>query len=65
VFGAGNLVHQGISNIPKAIKLLSDALIIINPLIKNELLVVTFFYRYISKIKSLAYFGYGTKIQGL
>jgi squalene monooxygenase len=65
VFGAGNLVHQGISNIPKAIKLLSDAFTIINPLIKNELLVVTFFYRFFSKIKPLAYLGYGTKIQGL
>ena len=37
VFGAGNLLRQGISNSPKAIKLLKDAFTIIKPLIKNEL----------------------------
>jgi 2-polyprenyl-6-methoxyphenol hydroxylase-like FAD-dependent oxidoreductase len=37
VFGAGNLIRQSISNLPKAIKLLKDAFIIIKPLIKNEL----------------------------
>ncbi|MDD2737765.1 MAG: FAD-dependent monooxygenase [Methylomonas lenta] len=37
VFGAGNLIRQSISNLPKAIKLLKDAFFIIKPLIKNEL----------------------------
>lgn len=38
VFGAGNLVRHNISNIPKAITLLSDAFSIIRPLVKNEIL---------------------------
>ncbi|OAI18367.1 hypothetical protein A1359_05085 [Methylomonas lenta] len=37
VFGACNLLQQSISNIPKALKLLKDAFVIIKPLIKNEL----------------------------
>ena len=63
VFGARNLVRNNISNLPKAIKLLSDAFVIIKPLIKNEISPVAFFYHYLAKIKSLAYFGYGANIQ--
>lgn len=36
-FGACNLLQQSMSNIPKALKLLKDAFVIIRPLIKNEL----------------------------
>ncbi len=43
LFGASNLVRQNISNISKAIKLLSDATSIIKPLIKNEISVMSFF----------------------
>ncbi|MDD5411138.1 MAG: FAD-dependent monooxygenase [Methylobacter sp.] len=63
VFGARNLVRHNISNLPKAIKLLSDAFIIIKPLIRNEISLVAFFYHYLAKIKSLAGFGYGANIQ--
>ena len=63
VFGARNLVRNNISNLPKAIKLLSDAFVIIKPLIKNEISPVAFFYHYLAKIKSLAYFGHGANIQ--
>jgi squalene monooxygenase len=37
VFGAFDLVRQGINNLPKATKILWDALLIIKPLAKNEL----------------------------
>jgi squalene monooxygenase len=37
VFGAYDLVRENIANIPKATKILSDALTIIRPLAKNEL----------------------------
>lgn len=63
VFGAGNLVGHNISNIAKAITLLSDAVAIIMPLIKNELPSISFYYRHLAKIKSLAYFGDGATIQ--
>jgi len=65
MFGARNLVRHNISNLPKAIKLLLDAIVIINPLIKNELLLAAVFSHYCEKIKSLVNFGYGAKIQGL
>jgi len=63
VFGAFNLVRHEISNLPKAMKLLSDALSIIKPLIINEIPFVSFFYQHLSKIKPLAYFGYGANAQ--
>lgn len=63
VFGAYNLVRENILNFPKAIKLLSDAISIIKPLMINEVSSVAFFYHYLGKIKSLAYFGYGTPVQ--
>ncbi len=63
VFGAYNLVRDNIANLPKAIKILSDAFTIIKPLVKNELSLAVFFYHYLAKIKSLAYFGYGANIQ--
>jgi len=37
VFGAYDLVRHGINNLPKATKILWDALLIIKPLAKNEL----------------------------
>ncbi len=55
VFGASNLLRQKISNLPKAIKLLSDAISIIKPLLINELPLVSFFHKHTAKIKSLAY----------
>jgi squalene monooxygenase len=63
VFGAYNLLSFNILNLPKAIKLLSDAFKIINPLIKNELSTGTIFYHYIAKKKYLPYFGYSANIQ--
>ncbi|MGR8941123.1 MAG: FAD-dependent monooxygenase, partial [Gammaproteobacteria bacterium] len=36
-FGAYDLVRESFANIPKAIKILSDALTIIKPLVRNEL----------------------------
>ncbi|MGY6275427.1 FAD-dependent monooxygenase [Methylomonas sp. MgM2] len=50
-FGAWDLVRQNILNLPKAIKLLSDAVTIIKPLTKNELSLGIFFQRYRDKIK--------------
>jgi squalene monooxygenase len=37
LFGAYDLVRESIMNLPKATKILSDALTIIKPLAKNEL----------------------------
>ncbi|MGZ5010342.1 MAG: FAD-dependent monooxygenase [Methylobacter sp.] len=62
-FGASNLVRHKISNLPKAIKLLSDAIVIIKPLLKNEVPLAVLFYHYLKKIKYLAYSGYGANIQ--
>lgn len=62
VFGAGNLIRHNISNIPKAVKLLLDAFTIIKPLIKNEIPLFSFLYPYQAKIKSFAYFGYGSTV---
>ena len=39
VFGAFDLVRQGVGNLPNSLKLLFDALLIIKPLAKNELTV--------------------------
>ncbi|MGJ0490950.1 FAD-dependent oxidoreductase [Methylobacter sp.] len=63
VFGARNLLRHNILNLPKAIRLLSDAFIIIKPLIKNEVSLAAFFYHYFEKIKYLTYFGYGANTQ--
>jgi squalene monooxygenase len=54
MFGARNLLRHKISNLPKAIKLLSDAFVIIKPLIKNEVSMAAFFHHYLGKIKYLA-----------
>jgi squalene monooxygenase len=63
LFGAYDLVRESLANLPKATKILLDALTIIKPLAKNEFSVAAFFYHYIAKIKTLAYFGYGTTTQ--
>jgi squalene monooxygenase len=49
VFGAYDLVRENIANLPKATKILSDALTIIKPLAKNELSVVGVFSGYFKK----------------
>ena len=49
VFGAYDLVRQNIANLPKATKILSDALTIIKPLAKNELSLVGVFSGYFKK----------------
>ncbi len=63
MFGASDLVRQGISNMPNAMKLISDAVAIIRPLIKNEISFSAFFHPYLAKIKYLAHFGYHADIQ--
>lgn len=50
-FGAWNLVKYNILNLPDAIKLLADAITIIKPLTKNELLSGSFFNRHRIAIK--------------
>ena len=40
MYGAFDLVRENIANLPKATKILSDALTIIKPLAKNELSLV-------------------------
>ena len=48
-YGAYDLVRESITNVPKAIKILIDALIIIRPLAKNELSVGTVVSGYFKK----------------
>ncbi|TAK64802.1 FAD-dependent monooxygenase [Methylobacter sp.] len=62
-FGACNLVQHSISNLPKALKLLSDAISIIKPLLKNEVPLAVLFYHYLEKINYRAYSGYGANVQ--
>ncbi len=49
VFGAFDLVRENIVNLPKATKILWDALIIIKPLAKNELSLTAVFSGYFKK----------------
>jgi squalene monooxygenase len=49
MFGAYDLVRENIRNLPKATKILFDALIIIKPLAKNELSVVEVVNGYFKK----------------
>ncbi|MGR9036007.1 MAG: FAD-dependent monooxygenase [Gammaproteobacteria bacterium] len=63
VFGAYNLIRFNISNLPKAITLLSNAITIIKPLIKNELSLKVFYYHYFMKIKAFTRFVYSVDIQ--
>ncbi|WP_349431356.1 FAD-dependent oxidoreductase [Methylomarinum sp. Ch1-1] len=65
MFGACNLVRQNVLNLPKALKLLTDAFCIIKPLIKNELPTVSLFYHNLARIKThmLSYLNNGSKIQ--
>jgi squalene monooxygenase len=49
VFGAYDLVRENIANLPKATKILLDALTIIKPLAKNELSVAGVFSGYFKK----------------
>jgi len=49
VFGAYDLVRENIANLPKATKILSDALTIIKPLAKNELSVTAVVSGYFKK----------------
>jgi squalene monooxygenase len=49
MFGAYDLVRENITNLPKATKILLDALTIIKPLAKNELSLVGVFSGYFKK----------------
>jgi squalene monooxygenase len=49
VFGAYDLVRENITNLPKATKILWDALTIIKPLAKNELTLAAVFSGYFKK----------------
>ncbi|MDD5266398.1 MAG: FAD-dependent monooxygenase [Methylococcales bacterium] len=49
VFGAYDLVRENITNLPKATKILLDALTIIKPLAKNELTLAAVFSGYFKK----------------
>jgi squalene monooxygenase len=49
MFGAYDLVRESLTNIPKATKILLDALIIIKPLAKNELSVAEVVSGYFKK----------------
>jgi squalene monooxygenase len=49
MFGAFDLVRENIANLPKATKILADALTIIKPLAKNELSLVGVFSGYFKK----------------
>lgn len=49
LFGAYTLVRENITNLPKATKILSDALTIIKPLAKNELSLVGIFSDYFKR----------------
>ena len=49
LFGAYDLVRKNIANLPKATKILSDALTIIKPLAKNELSVAAVVSSYFKK----------------
>ena len=49
VFGAYDLVRENITNLPKAKKILLDALTIIKPLAKNELTLAAVFSGYFKK----------------
>jgi squalene monooxygenase len=49
VFGAYDLVRENIRNLPKATKILADALTIIKPLAKNELSLTAVFSGYFKK----------------
>jgi len=49
VFGAYDLVRENITNLPKAAKILWDALTIIKPLAKNELTLAAVFSGYFKK----------------
>jgi squalene monooxygenase len=49
VFGAYDLMRQNLANLPKATKILSDALTIIRPLAKNELSLVAVVSGYFKK----------------
>jgi squalene monooxygenase len=49
VFGAYDLVRENIANLPKAAKILWDALTIIKPLAKNELTLAAVFSGYFKK----------------
>ena len=49
VFGAYDLVRENIANLPKATKILLDALTIIKPLAKNELTLAAVFSGYFKK----------------
>ncbi|MGR9085911.1 MAG: FAD-dependent oxidoreductase [Gammaproteobacteria bacterium] len=63
VFGAFQLVRSDMSDAPKAMKLLSDAFMIIKPLIKNEIPATSWFYHDFVKRSSHANSGYGATVQ--
>lgn len=63
VFGAWNLVHNNIFNIPKAFKLLMDAFTIIKPLTKNELSQMAWPWQDFQKMKTITHFDDANTLQ--
>ena len=62
MFGAWDLIRHSLLNLPKAIKLLADAIYIIKPLIKNELSAGEFFRWHRIKVRLLTPFTYGANL---
>jgi len=62
-FGAWDLIRQNLLNLPKAIRLLADAVTIIRPLTKNELSARIFFQPYRLKVNTFVPFNADTSMK--
>ncbi len=58
LFGAWNLVQSNVLNLPKAVRLLSDAFTIIKPLTQNELSQMSIAFPYWGRLKTFTDFSY-------